>query len=95
MHRLDTFPTEEIVQAYRNVFGSHDAPKVLSHMLFELGLFEDVPAMSAEDAALKNYASRFLRILGGGEVQRNATDAMIKQLILQPLQKKKKEDLYG
>lgn len=52
MHRLDTFPTEEIVQAYRNVFGSHDAPKVLSHMLFELGLFEDVPAMSAEGFTL-------------------------------------------
>ena len=91
MQRLDTFPTVELIKSYRNVFSSHDAPKVLQHMLYELGLFEDIPNMTPEDAALKNYAARLLRILGGGEVQLNATSTMLKQVIAQPLPKEIKE----
>jgi len=92
LNRLDTFPTEEMIKSYRNVFGTREAPKVIAHMLFELGLFEDIPNMSAEDAALKNYGSRLLRILGGGEVKANALSALVKQVILQPLPKEAKDE---
>lgn len=93
MNRLDTFPTEEMVKSYRNVFASREAPKVIAHMLFELGLFEDIPNMSAEDAALKNYGSRLLRILGGGEVKANALTALVRQVIAQPLKEKEEEEI--
>jgi hypothetical protein len=89
--RLDFFPGKDLMQNYRNVFGAHDGPKVLNHMLYELGLFEDT-SMNPEDSALKNYASRLLRILGGGEVRQAAVELLIKQLNLQPLPKEKVDE---
>jgi hypothetical protein len=55
-------------------------------MLYELGLFSEVPLMP-EDTALKNYASRLLLILGGGEVSAGAVTVFLKHLMAQPLPK--------
>lgn len=87
MDRLDTFPNDDLIRQYRNVFSSPEGPIVIGHMLYELGVFEDMQNISAEDAALKNYGSRLLKILGGGEVKEVSTKAFLKQLIMQPLEK--------
>lgn len=92
MNRLDTFPGTDLIKNYRNVFGGPDGPKVLSHMLYEMGFFEDIAGMTPEDSALKNYGSRLLRILGGGEVKETAMMAFAKHLMSQPLEKAKKDD---
>ena len=85
LHRLDTFPAKDLLQKYRNVFSSKEGPEVLTHMLFELGLFEDMASMSAEDSALKNYGSRILKILGGSEVTSDSIEVFLKRLMSQPL----------
>lgn len=85
MHRLDTFPTVGMIRQYRNVFSAKEGPAVLAHLLYELGLFEDMPGMSAEDGALRNYGARLLLILGGGEVRQEAVEALVKRLMAQPL----------
>lgn len=59
-------------------------PVVFGHMLFELGMFIEVPE-SAEDAALKNYATRLLRIFGGGEVKELTIQNLLKNLVGQSL----------
>jgi hypothetical protein len=92
MNRLDTFPKTDLIKNYRNVFGGPDGPKVLNHMLFEMGFFQDIENMTPEDAALKNYGSRLLRILGGGEVKETAMVIFSKHLMSQPLEKEKKAD---
>lgn len=81
----DTFPTNDLIQKYRNVFSHREAGDVLYHMLFEMGFFKQ--AASPEDTALRNYASRFLEILGGGEVQQISTTALIEQLKRQSMPK--------
>lgn len=85
MHRLDTFPRLDLIKKYRNAFGSGDGKEVLSHMLFELGLFEEI-SLSPEDMALKNYASRILKIIGGGEVQTDTLKNFINQISSQRLE---------
>jgi hypothetical protein len=83
-NRLDTFPGSELIKQYRNTFGSNEGKVVLAHMLYELGLFEEV-SLSPEDMALKNYASRILRICGGGDVKVDTIKNFISQLNLQKL----------
>ena len=89
MNRLDTFPNNDLIKSYRNVFGGIEGPKVLNHILWELGLFQEV-SYSPEDQALKNYGSRLLSILGGGEIGVSAVTMMARQLMSQPLEKEKK-----
>ena len=90
MNRLDTFPTIELVKSYRNVFSGVEGPKVLAHILYELGLFQEV-SYSPEDQALKNYGSRLLSILGGGDVGMTAVTMLSRQLMSQPLEKAKND----
>lgn len=92
MTRLDFLPTKELMQAYRNVFSSRSASVVIAHMMWELGVFQDMPNITPEDVALRNYGSRLLRILGGGEVKGETLDVFVKRLISQPLEKEQKED---
>ena len=92
MNRLDTFSAKDLLQQYRNVFSSKEGPAVLAHMLYEMGLFEDMPSMTAEDAALKNYASRLLKILGGGEVEAGSIHIFVRQLMSQPLKEEREEE---
>jgi hypothetical protein len=68
---------KELVQQYRNVFSHTEAKHVLAHILFELGTFIDIPEMTPEDAALKNYGARLLNILGGGEVTIKAVEQFV------------------
>ncbi len=91
MQALDTFPKNDLIQKYRNVFGAHEGPDVLAHILFELGLFLDIPNMTDEQKALKNYGARLLRIIGGAEVNIASIKGLINHLNLQPLPKEKKE----
>lgn len=90
MHRLDTFPNNDLIKKYRNTFGNNEGKEVLAHMLFELGLFLEV-SLSPEDIALKNYASRLLKICGAGEVKIDTIKSFIGQLNLQKLEEKKNE----
>jgi hypothetical protein len=71
---------KETVQRYRNVFTVNDGLFVLAHMLSELGFFDDI---DEKDVALKLYGARLLKIIGGGDVQRNAFDAFIKNMAAQ------------
>lgn len=82
MHRLDTFPGSELIQKYRNTFGSTEGREVLAHIIYELGLFEEI-TLSPEDMAMKNYASRLLKIMGAGEVKLDAVKNFAGQLSLQ------------
>ena len=81
MHRLDTFPNKELIQSYRNVFASPEGGKVLAHMLYELGMFEE--SVNEEDKFLKSYAARLLKILGGGEVSMAAMMALLNGVMMQ------------
>ena len=92
MHRLDTFPAKDLLRQYRNVFSSKEGPAVLAHMLYEMGLFEDIQGMTQEDAALKNYASRLLKILGGDEVKIDSVNVFVRSLMSQPLKEERKEE---
>jgi len=86
--RLDFYPNADLMQRYRNVFSTHDGTTVLAHMLYELGLFQEV-ALTPEETTLKNYASRLLGIIGGGDVKQHSIEILINQLSFQPLPKKK------
>jgi hypothetical protein len=88
MNRLDTFPDNDLVKYYRNTFASVEGQTVLAHIMYELGLFQEI-SLSPEDMALKNYASRLLNILGGGEVAINSIKSFIGQIGLQQLKEKK------
>ena len=90
MHRLDTFPGEELIQSYRRIFSSKEGPEVLTHMLFELGAFTETSS-NPEDVALKNYGLRLLKILGGGEIHADTIELIAKKLVKQPLERKRNE----
>ena len=91
-HRLDLYPGRDILLKYRNVFSAKEGPAVLAHMLFEMGVFMEIPGPSPEDVALKNYGARLLSILGGGTIDIKTTEDFIKRLFLQPIPDESKED---
>lgn len=84
MRRLDTFPTNELIQAYRATFSTRAGREVLKHMLFDLGAFQETSEFN-EDVVLKNYGTRLLKILAGGEVGEDSIDGFITRLLKQPL----------
>lgn len=86
MHRLDYLPTEELIGHYRQVFSSNVGQEVLAHMLYDLGVFEQV-SDGAEDIALKNYGNRLLSILAGGEVGKSSIEEFTKRLMKQSVKK--------
>lgn len=92
-HRLDIFPGQDIIVQYRNTFRTGNGPQVLAHILYELGIFEDTPQATPEDAALKAYAARLLTIIGGGVVSLESIKEFTQRLISQPLPANDKEDL--
>jgi hypothetical protein len=96
MHRLDAFPGEELIGQYRTLFSSRSGLDVLSHMLYDLGVFEQV-AGGAEDIALKNYGNRLLSILAGGEVAIESMKELLEKIMRQPLPKPPERNLdnYG
>lgn len=85
LHRLDLFPEKETIGSYRNIFSTPHGKEVLVHMLFDLGMFEEVS--TPEDMALRNYASRLLKILSGGEVSKDSIQAFSMKLMKQQLMK--------
>ena len=85
---------KELVKRYRNVFTVHDGLFVLAHMLSELGFFDDIDVNNPKEVALNLYGARLLKLIGGGDIQRNAFDAFIKILATQtPAEQKKAETL--
>jgi hypothetical protein len=84
------FPTNEMISQYRKVFSSNEGLEVMTHMLFDLGMFEEI-AESNEDVALKNYANRLLLILSGSAPEKENMQEFIKRLMQQPLPKVKDE----
>lgn len=86
MARLDMFPSEELINHYRKVFSSSAGLEVLTHMLFDLGTFEQVSG-GEEDIALKNYGNRLLAILAGGEISQNSIEEFTKRIMRQQLNK--------
>ena len=86
MHRLDTFPNNDLIAQYRQAFSSRSGQIVLAHMLYDLGVFIET-SEAPEDVFLKNYGMRLIRILGGGEVDENTMMEFTKRLMKQPLTK--------
>lgn len=84
--RLDMFPGPELIGHYRKAFSSNEGLEVLAHMLFDLGMFEQI-SDSVEDVALKNYANRLIEILSGGEPSKDNMQDFVKRLMKQPLPK--------
>lgn len=76
--RYNLFPNEKLIAQYRNVFSGQNGQDVLTHMLYDLGVF--VHGEGPEDEALRNYGVRLLEILGGGEVGKEAMLSMIEGL---------------
>ncbi len=88
MHRLDLFPTNDMITLYRATFSTKAGREALKHILYDLGVFT-LSAESAEDVALRNYGTRLLKILAGGEVGEDGIEQFIKRLMIQPLPKEK------
>ena len=86
MNRLDTFPNADLIAQYRQAFSSRSGQVVLVHMLYDLGAFIET-SDAPEDVALKNYGTRLIKILGGGEVDENTMMEFTKRLMKQPLTK--------
>jgi len=86
MQRHDLFPNNELISLYRQVFSSGAGLTVLSHMLYDLGVFVEV-SDGSEDIALKNYGTRLLKILAGGEPAQDSIEQFTKRLMKQPLVK--------
>lgn len=91
MHRLDFFPNNDLISQYRQVFSSRTGKDVLAHMLFDLGVFQEISA-GAEDVALKNFGLRLIKILAGGEPNPESVDAFVTKLMKQPLENKVDSD---
>lgn len=81
-HRHDYIPKDELLSDYRRVFSSTGGRNVLSHMLFDLGVFVDM-SNTPEDVALKNYGIHLLKILAGGDISQESMDAFLIKLMKQ------------
>ena len=77
------FPTNSLIQMYRNVFSHGEARHVLYSMLFDLGFFNE--NVLPEDLPLRNYATKLLKILGAGEIKMNAIDNLVNGLKSNPI----------
>ena len=88
MHRLDFIPTNDLIIQYRRVFSSKNGIDVLNHILFDLGVFQEI-SDSSEDVALKNYGLRLIKILGGGEPEEDTIKQFTNKLMKQQLSKEK------
>ena len=86
MPRLDFFPKEDLIAHYRTVFSSPHGRAVLTHMLYDLGVFQEITD-GPEDVALKNYGTRLLMILAGGAVNESSIEGFAKLLMMQPVNK--------
>ena len=84
MHRLDTFPDETLIGQYRTVFSSRSGLDVLAHMLWDLGVFQQITD-GAEDVSLQNYGLRLVSILSGGEVDGASIQNFLERIMKQPL----------
>ena len=84
MRRLDIFPNNDLIQAYRTTFSTRAGKEVLKHMLYDLGAFQETSEFN-EDVVLKNYGTRLLKILAGGEIGEDGIDQFINRLMKQPL----------
>ena len=82
MHRLDLFPSKEMIYQYRAAFSTPAGRAALNHILYDLGVFQEITD-GPEDVALKNYGIRLLKILGGGEI--DGIEEFTKLLMKQPL----------
>jgi len=86
MHRLDFFPKNSLIGQYRTLFSSRTGVDVLSHMLFDLGVFTQT-SDTPENVALRNYGLRLLKILGGDDPSKDSVDMFIKKIVKQPLKR--------
>ena len=90
MSRLDMYPGRDLIVNYRYTFSGRQARTVLAHMLYDLGVFQEITD-GPEDVALKNYGIRLLSILAGGEISEDTIDNLITRLLKQPLNEDKEE----
>lgn len=88
INRFDLFPTNETISQYRKVFSTGAGLDVLSHMMYDLGLF--VESGGPEDVALRNYGLRLMSILSGDEIEEHTLKAFLKDLMRQQLKKETK-----
>ena len=86
MHRLDLFPGNTLIDQYRRVFSSKHGVDILSHIIYDLGVFNET-SDTQEDIVLKNYGLRLLKILGGGEPDEDTIRQFTRKLMKQSLSK--------
>jgi hypothetical protein len=91
LHRLDTFPNKELIGLYRAVFSTPKGKEVLTHMLFDLGVFVHI-SDDPEDIALRNHGNRLLKILSGGEPTKDNIQNFAMRLMNQPIKESKPKD---
>lgn len=91
MQRHDFFPNNNLIRQYRQVFSSRVGQMVLSHILYDLGVFLEI-SDNQDDVTLKNYGIRLLKILAGGEPNENSVEEFTKRLMKQPLPEETKEE---
>ena len=83
MDRLSFFPPEDVIRQYRQVFTQKGGEEITIDMLFDFGVFEE--SKDNDDVVLRNYGIRLLKILGGGQINRETIREFIKRLVRQPL----------
>lgn len=86
-------PKRSLIQKYRNVFSHPEANDVLGHMLYELGVFDELDPTDVQHMALRNYGTRLLKILGGGVINISSAVQLIQGLKTQALEPEKEEEL--
>ena len=91
MQRHDFFPNNGLIRQYRQVFSSRVGQTVLGHILYDLGVFLEI-SDNQDDVTLKNYGTRLLKILAGGEPNENSVEEFTKRLMKQPLPEENKEE---
>lgn len=85
---LNTFPKNDLISHYRATFSTSAGKEVLKHIHFELGTFS--PSVnSPEEVALKNYGSRLLYLLSGGEPSEDSIGVFMDNLMKQALPEEK------
>lgn len=84
------FPKNSLIDQYRRVFSSKHGVDILYHMLYDLGVFQEI-SDGPEDVALKNYGLRLLKILGGGGPDEDTIRQFTKKLMKQQLPKEAPE----
>ena len=84
--------SNELLYKYRNVFNSAQGRLVLKHMLVDLRFIDDRITITEGEKALKAYATRLLKIIGGLRFDDAAMNGLLNGLCAQKLPEREVEN---